>query len=326
MTAIGFAILAVGLTWSPAPSEATSSARPIIDMHLHAVPVGGWAGVGFCPGDQDKHFPPIDPRESFTASDLETCAAPLVAPASDEENLKRTLEALERHNIRAYTSGYLDLVEKWKAADPVRIVPSYAVSRPQGEDVGELRELITSGRVAALGEVWTQNAGMSPSDPVMEPILALAEELDVPVGIHMGMGVPGGAYLGRSAFRARLTSPLLLEEALLRHPKLRVFVMHAGWPMGDDMIHMLYSHPQLYVDISVINWYLPRAEFHAYLERLVRAGMGKRIMFGSDQVVWPETIQMAIDSINSASFLREEQKDDIFFNNAARFLRMSERR
>ena len=54
--------------------------------------------------------------------------------------------------------------------------------------------------------------------------------------------------------------------------------------------------------------------------------MGRRIMFGSDQVVWPETIELAIDSINSASFLSEEQKDDIFFNNAARFLRMDETR
>lgn len=43
-------------------------------------------------------------------------------------------------------------------------------------------------------------------------------------------------------------------------------------------------------------------------------------------VVWPETIELAIDSINSASFLGEEQKDDIFFNNAARFLRLDETR
>ena len=46
-------------------------------------------------------------------------------------------------------------------------------------------------------------------------------------------------------------------------------------------------------------------------------------MFGSDQMVWPKVIGMAIDGIESASFLTQEQKRDIFYNNAARFLRLS---
>ena len=39
---------------------------------------------------------------------------------------------------------------------------------------------------------------------------------------------------------------------------------------------------------------------------------------------WPETIiDDEIDAIESAPFLSEEQKRDIFYNNAARFLRLS---
>jgi uncharacterized protein len=34
-------------------------------------------------------------------------------------------------------------------------------------------------------------------------------------------------------------------------------------------------------------------------------------MFGSDEMVWPETIRVAIESIESADFLSEEQKRDI---------------
>jgi predicted TIM-barrel fold metal-dependent hydrolase len=45
-------------------------------------------------------------------------------------------------------------------------------------------------------------------------------------------------------------------------------------------------------------------------------------MFGSDQVVWPEAIGMAIAGIESADFVTEEQKRDIFCRNAARFLRL----
>jgi predicted TIM-barrel fold metal-dependent hydrolase len=56
----------------------------------------------------------------------------------------------------------------------------------------------------------------------------------------------------------------------------------------------------------------------------VEAGFGKRIMFGSDAMVWPQTIPIAIQSIESADFLTSEQKRDIFYNNAARFLRLSD--
>jgi predicted TIM-barrel fold metal-dependent hydrolase len=76
----------------------------------------------------------------------------------------------------------------------------------------------------------------------------------------------------------------------------------------------------------VIDWVIPRAEFHRYLERLVDAGLGKRLMFGSDQMVWPEAIAMAIEGIESAAFLTPEQKRDIFYGNAARFLRIEHER
>jgi hypothetical protein len=150
--------------------------------------------------------------------------------------------------------------------------------------------------------------------------------LDIPVGIHMGEAYPGAPYRGSPKYRARLTSPYLLEDVLIRHPRLRVYVMHYGSPLVDEMISLLHSHPQLYVDIAGNNWALPRKEFHDHLRRLVEAGYGKRILFGSDQMVWPQTIDVAIESIESAEFLTQEQKRDIFYHNAARFLRLGDRR
>ena len=63
-----------------------------------------------------------------------------------------------------------------------------------------------------------------------------------------------------------------------------------------------------------------------YLERIVEAGFGNRVMFGSDQMVWPGVIERSIASIDDAAFLGAELKRDIFYNNAARFLRLSEER
>jgi len=119
-----------------------------------------------------------------------------------------------------------------------------------------------------------------------------------------------------------LSNPLLLEDVLVKHPKLRLYVMHAGWPMIDQTLGLLYAHPQVYVDIAVINWVLPRAEFHTYLRRLVESGFGKRIMYGSDQMMWPEAIGRSIEAVESANFLSAERKRDILYNNAARFLRL----
>jgi hypothetical protein len=67
---------------------------------------------------------------------------------------------------------------------------------------------------------------------------------------------------------------------------------------------------------------IPRAAFYDYLEAFVRAGLGKRLMFGSDQMVWPEKISSAVEAIEEAPFLTDEQKRDIFYNNAKRFLRL----
>jgi predicted TIM-barrel fold metal-dependent hydrolase len=100
--------------------------------------------------------------------------------------------------------------------------------------------------------------------------------------------------------------------------------MHAGYPFLDDTVALMSAYPQLYADLSGVNWSGPREAFHDYLHSLIKAGMGKRLMFGSDGVGLPEAIGLAVDGIESASFLTNEQKDDIFLNNAVRFLRLDE--
>jgi predicted TIM-barrel fold metal-dependent hydrolase len=68
----------------------------------------------------------------------------------------------------------------------------------------------------------------------------------------------------------------------------------------------------------------PRKVFLAYFEALMDAGLGKRLMFGTDQMQWPEVIPLAIEAIESAPFLTADERADIFYLNAARFLRLSE--
>ena len=63
-------------------------------------------------------------------------------------------------------------------------------------------------------------------------------------------------------------------------------------------------------------------EVHAYIKRLVQAGFGKRIMYGTDFMTWPRMIETSMGVIEHAQYLSEDQKRDILFNNAARFFRL----
>ena len=104
-----------------------------------------------------------------------------------------------------------------------------------------------------LGEALFRYSGLSPSDPKVEPYLALAERLDLPLGVHMGLSFPDMSHDPASQYRVGLGSPLLLEAALLRHPKLRIFIMHAGWPFLDDAVAVMHAYPQVYVESITTN-------------------------------------------------------------------------
>jgi hypothetical protein len=194
-------------------------------------------------------------------------------------------------------------------------------------DVAWLRGELQAGRVKALGEMSPQYLGVPPNDARLEPYWQLAEEFDVPVGIHMGPGPPGAAYesspvpFKSPAFSMAASDPLLLEPVLLRHKRLRLFVMHAGWPRLEPMLALLYAHPNVYVDVAALQtpFMVPRPAYNRYLQALVEAGFAKRIMFGSD---FPDQESAGIDAINAAGFLTAEQKADVLCNNAARFLRL----
>lgn len=94
--------------------------------------------------------------------------------------------------------------------------------------------------------------------------------------------------------------------------------------MIDDLLTLMWTHPRIYVDIGVISFVISRPGFHRFLNQIVESGFGNRVMFGSDQMVWPDAMEIAIESIESADFLSESQKRDILYNIAVRFLRLSE--
>lgn len=246
---------------------------------------------------------------------------------------------------RIFLAGLTADLRAWAAArvDSARYIPALVMPCERGRapvtgracydapvelpDTAWLRAELRAGRIRAFGEVLPQYLGMAPGDARLEPYWQLAEEFDVPVGIHMGAGAPGAAYASSPApfkspqFRMAAGDPMLLEEVLLRHRRLRLFVMHAGWPRLESMLALMHAHPGVYVDLGALHSprMMPTAAYHRHLRALVEAGFGKRVMFGSD---FPGAIESGIAAVLGAEYLTAEQKGDILCGNAARFLRL----
>jgi uncharacterized protein len=323
-------------------SERRTAAPPILDMHMHARTAAHYGATALSLCAPVERMPRWDQRRAFGEYDGSgaLCRTPLVSPGTDAEVMRQTIAIMERHNVIGVLGGEPEQVAAWSAAAPGRFIPgldlrfdaSTAAPRlatPPGVPqrlvtIDSIRSLHARGAFRVLAEVMNQYAGLSPDDVRLAPLWALAEELDVPVGIHVGGGGPGEPYAGSPAFRARLQSALTLEEVLVRHPKLRVYIMHGGYPLLDDLLALLFTYPQVHVELSMAANVETRPAFYRYLRGIVEAGYGDRVMFGSDQMVWPGLIEAAIRSIQDAPFLSATQKRDIFYNNAARFLRLTD--
>ena len=254
-----------------------------------------------------------------------------VKPAANALALRdAVIEECRKYNvIRAVLNGSPVTLEKWAALDRKRFILAPMILNTDKHplmSVAALRTEIEQGRAGAVGEITAQYAGLDPSDPILEPYWALAEAMDIPVMIHTGTSFPGTAYAGYPHFRLRLGNPLLLEDVLVKHPKLRLWIAHGGEPWSQETFAMMSQYPQVYMDVSTINWIggdAGRPAFHRFLAEAISRGFEKRIMFGSDQMGWPDAIGLAIRGVDSAPFLTPEQKADIFYGNASTFFRPS---
>lgn len=291
----------------PAPALAQERDYPILDVHVHAHRT-----------PPPRAYCALSGRIGVTYEDGQPlCEAPLEPAADGADLMARTVEYLESYDMYAIamTQDFSQL-ESWMEASD-RVFPSIQTGVTDFER-NSVRELVAAGSVIAIGELMSQYEGISPGSEELNKIWDLAVAHDVPVGIHMSAP---GAQLPN--YVASFGDPLLLEPVLRKYPDLRLYLMHAGWPFLEETVSILRQYPNVYVDISFIDWQMPRPLFYDYLEGLILYGFEKRIMFGTDQN-WPDAIQVAVDGIEEAPFLSAGQKRDIFFANAVRFFRFGE--
>jgi len=256
-------------------------------------------------------MPGADPNEEAPFFMNLDCVDPLQPAKSDQDMQDEVIKRIKEFNMTMVAFGDAEVLHNWVNAAPAgRIIPGIGFGSPDDISVEAFRDSLESGFYKVVAEVAPQYKGLSPSDPSLDPYFAVAEELGVPV-------------VTQPKYRASLGNPFELEEMLARHPNMKIWVMHAGYPMAEEMIALMGANAYVYLDISGMIWSYPIDEVQWYIKRLIQAGFGKRIMYGTDFMMWPRLFETSMGVVMNAQFLSEDQKRDIMFNNAVRFFRMN---
>ena len=278
----------------------------VIDMHIHSY--------------SQKDFGEREPAADYYGNK---------GSANDQIHRKATFAAFKKWNIvKAIVSGNPESVETWATSDKNQIViKGILMFSPNdyGMDTIRFERMKKEKKLEVFGEIAPYYSGGTLSDSGWQPYLRICEQYDIPVAVHTGGGDPGGTYSWSPKARLQLGDPYLIEDVLVKYPKLRIYLMHAGgedWP--EHALRLMAYYPQLYTDIAVMLWVEPNTQrfIKQFLKNAKHAGYLNRVMFGSDQMIWPAAIEKSILFLHSIDFLTRQDKENILYYNAAKFLRL----
>jgi hypothetical protein len=217
--------LTIRLLFALLPASAAAQERPpIIDMHLHAVAADalGPPPLAMC---TPMPFPASDPDqpygELFVAIHKNPpCPDPVWSPETDEELMTETIAVMNRLNIVGVLSEYdPDPIARWMAAAPGRFIPGLVLRFSESGaafSTDSLRSLHAAGRLAVLGEVVNQYAGIAPDDERMELDAMLIE-------VGSGRWTGGGMKVLPKAVMNDGLLDVCVVEALSKLAFLRAF-------------------------------------------------------------------------------------------------------
>lgn len=276
-------------------ASAMASAQ-VIDMHMHSY--------------TEKDFWVGKARNGFESS------------KTSKEHLEQTIQKMNQHNIEyAVICGTIESIERYAKADN-RFIPAYQDYEEKLIPIKQFEEYIKSGKIKVFGEVMAVYKGMTLTDSMYQPYLAICEKYGVPVAYHSGGSFPNAQQLGWPKYRIALGDPFLIEDVLVKYPKLKLYLMHAGENFFENTLRMMDGYPNLYADLGVELWLHPLTKDYGtrFLKSAKQYGFLDRVLFGSDQMVWPEAISSSIDFLNSMDFLTPVEKEMILYKNAQKFL------
>ena len=222
---------------------------------------------------------------------------------SDIESIIRNMEIYEIETTVLCSSGpdtNEDTNDGFKKY-PDKIFPAVYVNPLEGEKcINTLRHYIEDEGFKGIKMNPLKSAFVA-DDIVVDPVMEIAEKYDVPVFIHSG----------HPPYSLPWSIALLAE----RHPNVRVVMIHMGHGHGvyiDAALKMARRYKNIYLEMSGM-------PMGCKIKEAYDTVGNDRIMFGIDTPFHHPTVEMQ-KVITSG--LDEKGIEDVFYNNAKKFLRI----
>lgn len=120
-------------------------------------------------------------------------------------------------------------------------------------------------------------AELPPDDRKYYPIYEVAQDLKLPVLLHMG------AHFLRK-LPLKCSQPLDLEDVALNFPELTIIIAHLAHPWVADTMVLIRKHPNLYADTSGLADFRPYTSLYQGLAYAMEYQVLDKLLFGTD---WP---------------------------------------
>lgn len=152
------------------------------------------------------------------------------------------------------------------------------------------------------------------NDKLYYPIYAKCVELDIPVWVHTSINfVPH--------LKMDFGRPIYLDEVASDFPELKIIAGHGGWPWVNELMGVLWRHPNVYTDTAALNPKYITADGSGW-DTLMRYGntlLQDKILFAT---AWPALdFKSAVDQLNELP-LKDEVKEKWFGGNAEKLLKL----
>ena len=240
-----------------------------------------------------------------------------------DDVLTQTIAQYDKYNIvKGLVSGQYS--QEWANNVPTHFMNATRVNFG-GDLDGQLstfEEAITTGQSFALGELGLPYAGYRIDAEIMFPFYEICEKYGVPVLLHTGINGPF-AVQNMPHWRITNGDPLHFESVLGSFPELNVVFAHFGYPFTNNTIYMLATYRNVHADISVLNWMLGKSLFHRIISEAVEAVGSNRILFGTDQMIFPNTIPISVENTLSLP-IAENDIANIMYHSAKDLLNLDD--
>lgn len=246
---------------NPSIAAHTLSMTHIINAHVHMIEMTALGG--------NESFLPegISVYEHVEAA-ISTLKVETLIDQMDEAGIEQSvLFAVDAPIVYASNEYVKQLMDRY----PNRFIGFASVSPQKKNAIETLEHAILKLGLKGL-KLHPPLQQFYPNDKRVYPIYEKAQELDIPVVVHVGT-TPFG-----DKCRLSMANPLLMDDVACDFPNLRIMLTHLGTLFHNEAFMVVEKHPNVFIDTAAYTYEIPQILDINLIKRIGR----HKIIFGTD--------------------------------------------